>query len=253
MAQPQQPYLVKDLSGKYQDLAEGPTELMALNEILYFSAGNNPSNRLEKRLWKSDGTDIGTVLVPLDNTTFVSDTNPATIFGASINGSLYLTLSQGLFKSDGTTNGTVSIPSADPTKSVGVPRNYTDVNGTVFFTDLLSASISKTNGTQAGTGRIKSFNADNNGIRNIVNVNGTAYFTFNDKTDGAVLWKSDGTEAGTVLVKDIAPGSNNTGRIVELTNVNGTLFFVGDDGVHGRELWKSDGTTAGTVLVRRME
>ena len=65
---------------------------------------------------------------------------------------------------------------------------------------------------------------------------------------GRELWKSDGTEAGTVLVKDIRPdsyGSNPT----YLTNVDGTLFFSARDGVHGGELWKSDGSEAGTVMV----
>src|SRR5262245_55669770 len=56
------------------------------------------------------------------------------------------------------------------------------------------------------------------------------YFAADDGVHGVALWKSDGTAAGTVLVKDINPGS--------LTNVNGTLFFTADDGVHGIELWR---------------
>ena len=35
------------------------------------------------------------------------------------------------------------------------------------------------------------------------NVNGTLFFAANDGTHGRELWKSDGTAAGTVLVKDI--------------------------------------------------
>ena len=84
---------------------------------------------------------------------------------------------------------------------------------------------------------------------NLTNVNGTLFFTANDGTTGDELWKSDGTAAGTVLVKDINPGTGGSSPVY-LTNVNGTLFFAANDGTHGIELWKSDGTAAGTVLVK---
>ena len=38
-------------------------------------------------------------------------------------------------------------------------------------------------------------------------VGDTLFFAANDGVHGTELWKSDGTEAGTVLVKDINPGS----------------------------------------------
>ena len=63
------------------------------------------------------------------------------------------------------------------------------------------------------------------------------------------LWKSDGTTAGTVLVKDINPGSASS-SIGYLTPVGNTLYFVASNGTQGVELWKSDGTTAGTMLVK---
>ncbi|WP_196511450.1 ELWxxDGT repeat protein, partial [Nostoc sp. NZL] len=62
-------------------------------------------------------------------------------------------------------------------------------------------------------------------------------------------WKSDGTEAGTVSVKDIFSGMGSSDPNF-LTNVNGTLYFVATDSSGGRELWKSDGTEAGTVSVK---
>src|SRR5262249_9775741 len=60
---------------------------------------------------------------------------------------------------------------------------------------------------------------------------------------------SDGTVAGTHMVKDINPGGPGAFNQfpADLTNVNGTLFFPADDGVHGYQVWKSDGTAAGTV------
>src|SRR5262249_6281062 len=60
------------------------------------------------------------------------------------------------------------------------------------------------------------------------------------------LWKSDGTAAGTVQVKDIYTWPGPT----SLTTVNRTLYFTANDATHGSELWKSDGTAAGTVLVK---
>ena len=41
---------------------------------------------------------------------------------------------------------------------------------------------------------------------------GTLFFTANDGIHGLELWKSDGTAAGTVLVKDIRPGATAATR-----------------------------------------
>jgi len=69
--------------------------------------------------------------------------------------------------------------------------------------------------------------------------------------DGYELWKSDGTVAGTRLVRDIRPGPEST-PISSMTDVNGRLYFVADDGIHGYELWTSDGTLGGTTMVANL-
>src|SRR2546422_436501 len=84
----------------------------------------------------------------------------------------------------------------------------------------------------------------------LVSVNGTLFFAaVADDTHGSELWKSDGTAAGTALVKDILPGAASSYPF-RLANVNGTLLFWANFEAHGPELWMSDGTAAGTLLVK---
>ena len=71
------------------------------------------------------------------------------------------------------------------------------------------------------------------------------YFAANDGTTGTELWKTDGTEAGTELVKDINPSGSS---LPSKTVGSSTAFFSADDGTNGIELWRTDGTAAGTVL-----
>src|SRR5688572_1688172 len=51
------------------------------------------------------------------------------------------------------------------------------------------------------------------------------YFSANDGVTGHELWRTDGTEAGTVLVADLNPGPVSS-RPNNLTNVNGRVFFT---------------------------
>ena len=116
--------------------------------------------------------------------------------------------------------------------------------GTVLVKDIAPGSDSGGEGEGEGSSEAPRSSAP----QNLTNVNGTLFFTADDGAHGYEIWKSDGTEAGTVMVKDIVSGSSGSNPY-QLTDVNGTLFFTANDGVHGFELWMSDGTEAGTVMV----
>ena len=70
-------------------------------------------------------------------------------------------------------------------------------------------------------------------------------------TGGIELYVTDGTEAGTTVVKDIRSGSSSSSPSY-LTPVGNETYFRADDDTNGAELWKTDGTEAGTVLVKNI-
>lgn len=80
----------------------------------------------------------------------------------------------------------------------------------------------------------------------IAQIDGILYFSADDGSTGKELWRSDGSRAGTYVVKDInaAGGSGADNLIV----ANGKLYFTADDGT-GKAFWVSDGTNAGTTKI----
>jgi ELWxxDGT repeat protein len=109
----------------------------------------------------------------------------------------------------------------------------------------------RSDGTDAGTVAIKGFTrlpysapVIGRPLDHLTNANGTLFFAAEDVQGGRELWRSDGTEAGTTLVKDLNTDSNTSGPS-DLVGLNGTLFFSGFDG-RTIGLWRSDGTPDGT-------
>ena len=95
-------------------------------------------------------------------------------------------------------------------------------------------------GSSSGIGNINSRKAQVMGDR--------IFFWANDGSTGEELWVSDGTSAGTVLVKDIENGSMPSGPGEFLATYKNRLYFEAYTTLLGREIWSSDGTDAGTSI-----
>jgi ELWxxDGT repeat protein len=82
----------------------------------------------------------------------------------------------------------------------------------------------------------------------LTEMGGNVYFEAEHRRYGRELWVTNGTTAGTRLVKDIYQGgddSTTTKWFSQLTPVNNKLFFVVDTD-NGDHLWVTNGTSAGT-------
>ncbi len=85
-------------------------------------------------------------------------------------------------------------------------------------------SLWVTIGTDATTTNLGPFGGVSNSIQELQNYNNKIYFSYNDGVNGQEPWVSDGTAAGTVILKDIYPGSTSSGP-QNFTVANNKLFF----------------------------
>ncbi len=271
-------YMVKDINPGVDD-GSFPYRLSAIGNTFYFFArtgDNNGSNFIGNYgLWKSDGTEFGTLLVEdFGDDSLTSYMAPGYLQSF---GNLLI-----FAKDDGPGNG----PQWEPWISDGVNpafklkdiypgvegsdfRDCVELNGKCYSgaNDYdHGEELWVTDGTTAGTYMVKDINQNsrNSGtegsfVENLTAVGNRLFFVAFDTLKGISLWKSDGSEAGTVMVKDSFADENETNLMTrygyrdnysEFTDVNGTLYFVLNDGTHGRDIWKSDGSEAGTVMVK---
>lgn len=241
--------------------SSNPSDLTVCNGLLYFRANGDESGSSGFELWKSDGTDAGTIMVK-DIYPGPTSSSPDYLYNHS--DILYFSAmdnayGQELWKSDGTDAGTVRVKDICPVSCSSYPSKFTSIGSTLFFVASDGTNgyeLWKTDGTDGGTVLVRDiYTGSSSSMPNyLTSHNGLLYFSAGGNNSlgdyvGVELWVSDGTEAGTTVVKDIVPGTNDA-YVEEIVSFNGSLFFSAYDGLNGQELWKSDGTEAGTFLYR---
>ena len=255
-------HMVKDINAIMDADAEDgrtftsyPQNLYVWNGVLYFAADDGFTG---VELWKSDGTESGTVLVKniadADAHGYPSDfmaLGSRLLFAAQND-----TYGSELWSTDGTEAGTQLVKDINPSGD-GYPYGLVKSGNTVFFmadTGDYGTELWKSDGTEGGTALVADLTpGSESGYisgNSLTAFNGGVVFRRVDGgTNGSELWKSDGTSAGTVIVKDINPGASHAVP-AGLSVMGSYVYFSANDGTVGTELWRSDGTAAGTELVK---
>ena len=237
--------LVKDLN--QGNASSNFSELINVNSTLYFIADNV--------LWKSDGTEGGTVKVIDSSGTGgePSFSNPHEL--TKVNGLVYFVASPGedIWVSDGTSDGTQRL---NLTYNPGTLSELTAVHARLYFVwrdcgpgsslcdILMSSSGEIARETVAAHPNVPAFS-------NLTDVSGTLFYVHADyrsvptypPSPPKLYWqlmKVVGSNQEPVVVGDIPGNENNPPG--NFHAAGGILYFVANDGIFGPKLWRSDGT-----------
>jgi ELWxxDGT repeat protein len=223
-------WLVKDL---YIDNGDHSlSDFASTDSVLYF-IGNGTT------LWRSNGTAAGTY--PLRS--FLIARNLA-----AFKNNIYFSAAadnngEELWKSNGATGATSLLRDLNGVIGASLPCNFHATSNALYFTAVTNAGweLWKTTGTYDATKMVKDINPGGaNSVLDfyteatIINIGNTVYFRATDGTSGYQLWKSDGSEAGTVRVSNIADGVS---QYCNFPIVNGKIFF---NSYSGPDYWQYD-------------
>jgi len=233
-------------------------DFVEMNGQLYFSWGFN-------ELWKTDGTEVGTVLIK----TFSGHVGHSSSYDGQRNmvalgNQLIFVADDGegreLWRSDGTTVGTVLVKDLDNTVASTNPTEFTLMNNALFFISAAGNTSTdglwKTDGTALGTIRLAAVSTAFDGFYMgresaqpiVISALNQLFFAADNGSTGMELWTSDGTIAGTVQVLDIRTGGDSSPAMFRAGSQ--FLLFIAEDDDGRSKLWRSDGTPGGTTLIK---
>lgn len=244
--------LVKDINQDPSDSSPNsdPKSFIEYAGKLYMNANGGDYTGSDLELYVTDGTEAGTSLAYDFNTVLKKGGNPQNMF--VFNNKLYMQAN------DGTSTQWWS---HDDDTTVKV----TDINSGGYASNMYP-KVDEANGRawfQANESKAKLFYLDTNDSTIMLTISGSAtntdcnlkssivynnglLFEGDDAIHDDELWFSNGTQEGTVLVKDINTEGNSDPE--NFTEYNGTLYFTATVG-DVTQLWKTDATEAGTEMV----
>ena len=232
-----------------------PRSWATLHDKIYFLADDGV-NGME--IWSTDGSVAGTnmlkhILTETGNAFRSIYFSPAELVAGNNNLQLLVepeASKSAIYTSDGTEEGTTSKFEFPLIAGTLFGRLNDDL---IYFNDR---KFYKSNVTSNDVNLIKDLSNDVFGV----GYSATTFPALGDKlvfpfstdygnlTYGNEFWVTDGTEAGTHVLKDINPGLA-AGVSYEAALLGSKLVFQGTQPDAGSELWITDGTEAGTILL----
>lgn len=228
--------------GPFGGSANSIQELQNYNNKIYFAYDDGVHGQ---EPWVSDGTIAGTKILK-DINPGITRSYPQNFTVANNKLFFIANWTNGLYVTDGTEANTIVLKS-NIVRSFQLEKAMAVLNNFVYFTsDDGTGSgygLWKSDGTVAGTTLVQAGVNVAGLVHPYPILNNKMYLSVNNE-----LWVTDGTDAGTHIVKDIYPSGNaNPQNFIVYHN---HIYFTAKDDTHGEELWVTDGTAIGTQMVK---
>ena len=237
----------------FSNLYTGGSQFNGISNLRYSTKLNNQlffnlQNQNSYDLYVTDGTVANTRLLKtvtqvLNLVTF--DNHVYFSFKDNTNG-------VEIWKTDGTLSGTTRISILGGNAIAA--HDYMVAGNKLFFASANAATpfVNHLYSIEPGSSVPVLLNANLNDVGGIQKYNDKVLFygtEIANSSSTTELYISDGTQAGTYLLKDIKPGIAGSDPTYFMFFQN-KMYFTAEDGTSGRELWVTDGTSAGTMLFK---
>jgi len=279
-----------DIEPFYNLEKENFMPLAIKNGLLFFTTDNETGAFQGKILWKTDGTEVGTVPLTHADSVLQISSNPVIEHYKDFLISGIFNSIPVLFRYDIQTESLVQELRDEKLRGkyafIGDDLYYSyedNVVGTELYkNENLFRDINLTGSSFPGSSVFTT-------------IDNKLFFNASAEVSGNELYVTDGTTSGTMLIQDISPNINESSFFqkfsryknniaLEVSNgsrgywlsdgtdvgtykigeygqatadvpfaeLNGDLFFRGHDDINGTELWKSNGTVGGSSLLKKL-
>ena len=224
--------------------------------VYYYQTAVGP---LALELWRTDGTAEGTAMVKHlscreDREQSVGLSSVAEVNGTFLFRGLDVQDYFGPWRSDGTEAGTRPLLEI-PGTSASTPTNLAAIGSRVYFLGRgpgTAYGVWSTDGTAEGTVALAYEVSRFTPLPMFGGTEGRVFFVPLNAEVGQELWVTDGTPAGTRLVKDIWTGVGGSLSTPRVFLGDALYFTAAEKGQPGRQLWRTDGTPENTWPLRTL-